>query len=821
MKYQSTLTITVRIWALLGLIAALPLASQAQVTNFPYFENFDGLTTNPWVPSTGGINGWTRGTPAKAVINTAFSAPNAWMTGNTTGTYAGNNSSYIESPVFDFSNLNRPAISFMAYWETEYSWDGASFSVSTDGGMTFNTIGAVFDQVNWYNDNTINGGQFGGPCNSGLGWTGTASDGAGSQGWVNVQHELNGLAGEPDVRLRFCFASDFSTNFDGFAFDNVIISDLPNIELGNDTILCFADTLILNMCAPEGIDYSWNTNNPFDTLCTLTVVNSGIYIATVEDSLGFKTKDTIQVTVSPTFVNLGPDIVICPGDTLTLNAMNGFANHLWLPTNDTSQMIDVTTAGTYTAIVSDNLGCVEIDSINIAVDVIPVVDLGNDTTICIGESIILDAGSGNPGTTYQWNFSGQSTTQTVFVSAPGEYSVLVTTAAGCLATDTMQLVVELSPVVDLGPDRVECGTFVLDALNPGSSYLWNTSDMTQSITTPFPGTYWVAVTNQATCVGYDTVVITSGQVPQVDVGPDQVICNGSTVTLDAGNPGQQYFWSNGATTQSITVSTPGNYSVVVTTGDNCEATDSVEVILSPLTVNLGPDLTICEGVPITLDAGSFGDTYNWNTGEMTQMISVGTGGTYTVTVEDSTGCIATDDIVIAAQPDFTASIMIDDSVDLYESTQFFDQSSGNPTSWTWTFGDGNSSTQQNPTYTYQALGTFEVCMTATDGICTNSVCDSIKVGIFVVQSIEEEFGLELELFPNPNQGSFQVNLTLPKAHELDLSIYDLNGKIVLEKELGNVRQYQEQFDLPNLSEGIYFLKLNVDGNAVYRKLLIE
>ncbi|MFK7926173.1 MAG: PKD domain-containing protein [Bacteroidia bacterium] len=821
MKYHSTLTIAIRIWGLLGLIALLPLGTQAQITTFPYIENFDGLTTNPWTPSTGGNNGWSLGTPGKTVINTAFSAPNAWMTGTTTGSYAANNSSYVESPVFDFTSLNRPAISFMASWEAEYSWDGASFSVSTDGGASFNTVGALFDQVNWYNDNSINGGQNGGPCGQGLGWTGTAADGAGSQGWVNVQHELNGLGGQADVRIRFCFASDFGNNLDGFAFDNVIISDLPNVELGGDTILCFADTLILNMCTPQGVDYSWNTNNPFDTLCTLTVVSTGLFIATVEDSLGFKTKDTIIVTVSPTFVNLGPDIVICPGDTLTLNAMNSSANHLWLPSNDTTQHLDVTATGTYTAIVSDNLGCVEIDSINIAVDVIPNVDLGPDTLICIGESIILDAGSGNPGTTYQWNFSGQSTTQTVFVSAPGEYSVLVTTAANCLATDTMFLQVKLSPVVDLGPDRIECGTYVIDALNSGSSFLWNLGDTTQTITTPFPGTYWVEVTNQFNCVGYDTVTITSGQVPQVNLGIDQVVCNGSTVTLDAGNPGQQYFWSNGATTQSITVSNPGNYSVVVTTADNCDGTDTVEVILSPLTVNLGPDLTICDGIATTLDAGAFGNNYSWSTSETTQMITVNTGGTYSVTVSDSTGCVASDQIVIAAQPDFTATIMVDDSVDLYEGTQFFDQSTGNPTSWMWTFGDGNTSTLQDPMHTYQSLGTFEVCLTATSGVCTNTVCDSIKVGIFIVESIEEDLGLELELFPNPNQGSFQLSFALPQAHDIQLSLYDLNGKVMLSRELGRVRQYQERFDLPSLSAGIYLLKLNVDGAAVYRKLLIE
>ncbi|MEL6588437.1 MAG: hypothetical protein AAFQ68_00060, partial [Bacteroidota bacterium] len=111
MKQHSTLSIATCFWGIVALLLLFPMGSQAQITNFPYFENFDSGAAG-WVASAGGNNGWTLGTPAKPIINSAASAPNSWMTGNPTGTHGDNISIYVESPVFDFSSLNRPAISF-------------------------------------------------------------------------------------------------------------------------------------------------------------------------------------------------------------------------------------------------------------------------------------------------------------------------------------------------------------------------------------------------------------------------------------------------------------------------------------------------------------------------------------------------------------------------------------------------------------------------------------------------------------------------------------------------------------------------------------
>lgn len=803
---------------LLLIVGPSRLSAQTCITTFPYFQDFEN-GAGGWAASAGGSSGWTLGTPNKPIINSAYSGTKSWVTGTVTGNYGNNFNAYVQSPCFDFSGVTSPILAMKVWWESEFSWDGANLKVSTDGGATFQLMGGYQDPINWYTDNTINSL----PGGSQLGWTGLQATGNGSNTWKTVQHRLTGMGGQPSVIIRIYFGSDNSSNFDGFAFDDVAIAEEPVINLGADTTICFADTLILDATPFANASYQWRDNfslpDPSDTLQLLPVYETGIYFVEVIDTLGFIVRDTISLVVSGTFVNLGPDQLICPGDTVLLNAFNASANHVWLPGNIVSQTLPVFQNGTYTVVVSDSAGCIERDSINIAIDFVPNVDLGPDTTICIGESIILDAGFGTPGTQYGWNFG--ASTQTVFVSAPGEYSVLVTTSANCTAVDTMDLNVVLSPVVNLGPDRIACGSFTLNANNAGASFLWSNGETTQSITSATPGTFWVEVVNAFGCSARDTVVISPGAVPVVNLGVNQIICNGSSVTLDAGNSGLSYFWSNGSTSQTITVSQPGQYFVRVTNADGCAGRDTVNVILSPLTLELGPNANICEGEPYVLNAANAGATYAWSTGATSPTLTVTTGGTYSVTVTDPAGCVASDNIVLTSFPNFTAELeMVPDTAVLYQVLQFNDLSSGSPTAWLWEFGDGNTSTLQNPTHAYASLGVFNVVLTVSDGICTNQ--DSIEVEVDIFADLDATLaGVEVTLFPNPNDGHFSLRVEMENPAQLELEIFDLAGRIWYEESIPATWSHTTRISLDYAPAGLYLLRLRTEEGATYRKIQIH
>ena len=790
-----------------GLFGSLPAQC---ISTFPYFENFDN-GPGGWVSSLPGQDGFNLGTPGKAIVDSAHSAPNAWVSGLLTSNAHNNFDAHIESPCFDFSNLTNPSVSLKVWWECEFSKDGGALMYSTDGGNSWTRVGQAFDPFNWYSDNSINSA----PCSQTMGWSGRQSQGQGSVGWVSAQSSLSFLAGESDVRFRLCYSTDIANSFDGIAYDDFAIAETPTVDLGNDTTLCFADTVILNACLPGGVSYRWN-NGAASQQCQRPAFITGLYFVEAVDSLGFVARDSIQVSVSPTFVNLGPDQLICPGDTLTLNAGNPNANHLWQPSGSTSQTIEVFASGTYRVMVSDGIGCVERDSINIAVDVVPDVDLGPDTTICVGGTLSLDAGAANPGTTYDWSF-GSTSTQTIVVSAPDTYWVQVTTGAGCLASDTMSLDVKLSPVVSLGPDRAECNTFTLNAGNPGSSYIWNNNTTNQVITTAIPGTYWVEVTNIFGCSKSDTVTITPGVVPVVDLGPDAIICDGTNLVLDAGNPGSRYLWSTGDTTQTTNALTGGTYRVRVTSQDGCIDRDTIMVVRTPLTVDLGPDLFLCEGDTTTLFAGNSGTSYVWNTNDTGNSLQINSGGTYIVNATDDQGCQASDTVVIDTQLPMNPGITLPDSAELFETVDFTDATQGVVSSWRWDFGDGSPVTnQQNPSHAFQSIGTFNVCLTVTEGVCVRRVCEEIVVTIFT--DTEAPVGWDLKAYPNPGSGTLKLDLDLLQSSPLRWTLTDLSGRTLKQGDAPRALSHRLELPAMGLPAGMYLLRVEAAGHEQWLRI---
>jgi len=148
--------------------------------------------------------------------------------------------------------------------------------------------------------------------------------------------------------------------------------------------------------------------------------------------------------------------------------------------------------------------------------------------------------------------------------------------------------------------------------------------------------------------------IVIGLGPTVNLGPDKIICPGTSTTIDAGPGFTSYLWSNGDSTRMITVSVGGAYSVIVTQS-GCSATDTVIVSLSSVpVVNLGPDTTVCQGQSVTFDAGACtGCTYLWI--DLTTNLTVGTSqtystnqaGTYKATVTNPNGCQGMDTVQLS------------------------------------------------------------------------------------------------------------------------------------------------------------------------------
>lgn len=287
------------------------------------------------------------------------------------------------------------------------------------------------------------------------------------------------------------------------------------------------------------------------------------------DSSAYSEAATFTTLCDPILVNLGNDTAFCSGNSVTLDAGNPGATFLWSDAS-TSQTLNATASGDYYAVVTDMYGCTGSDTVSVTVHSLPVVDLGPDTAIC-GDTLILDAG--NAGSTYIWNDA--STQQTLDANTSGDYSVVVTDANGCIASDTLILTVNDLPVVDLGPDTSACAgdTIILDAGNAGSDFLWSDGTTAQTLAVSLTGDYWVSVTNAGGCSASDTIHVEITPLPSVD--GITVTDNGNgTYTFEASNPANvsAYQWDFGD-------GSPNSYNVSPTHTYANTGTDSITVIL--------------------------------------------------------------------------------------------------------------------------------------------------------------------------------------------------------------------------------------------------
>lgn len=275
----------------------------------------------------------------------------------------------------------------------------------------------------------------------------------------------------------------------------------------------------------------------------------------------------------------------------------------------------------------------------------PQPNLGADRGFCPGGNVVLNPGAGFVA--FQWS-TGQ-TTASITVTTAGTYSVTVFNLYGCSKADTVVITQYTNPVVNLGPDVSFCAGASVN-INAGAgftTYLWNTSATTSSITVSSAGTYSVTVTNGAGCSGSDAIIVTQNALPNPNLGPDVAFCSGSNAVLNPGAGFASYAWSAGATSGTLTVTTAGSYSVTVTNAFGCANSDNINVTVHSLpNPSLGPDVGICAGSSTALSPGGAYSAYLWSTSATTSTINVSTAGTYSVTVTDGNGCQNSDNIVV-------------------------------------------------------------------------------------------------------------------------------------------------------------------------------
>lgn len=386
-------------------------------------------------------------------------------------------------------------------------------------------------------------------------------------GWESLEVTWN--SGE-STTLDLCIVNQQSqTGGNDFGLDDISLVGCHAYHLshapfaGNDTTICSNQSAMLGTTAHADYNYTWN--NPVG-LSSVTVSNpdcvlsntSGSnviyeYILTTDSAgVGCLQSDTVLVTVlsAPAF-SLGPDIIICPGESTSLDAGSGWSSVLW-STNSSAQQIDAA-AGEYSVEVGSGI-CMYADTIIVAEQPMPVIDLGEDQIICETTPATLDAGVEG-----LWNTGVIAAS--IVVDQTGNYEITYT-SGNCSTSDEVAITVYDMPLISLPADTIFCegNSITLDA---GITGLWNTGESASSIAIAAPGYYDIAVEN-GPCMAVSGTLATMLLLPYAQLPEDTLVCDGTYVTLETeADQNDSYLWSTGDTISSIAVQEAGVYEVSV------------------------------------------------------------------------------------------------------------------------------------------------------------------------------------------------------------------------------------------------------------------
>ncbi|NRD23524.1 Ig-like domain-containing protein [Winogradskyella litoriviva] len=639
----------------------------------------------------------------------------------------------------------------------------------------------------------------------------------------NNGNTSNSITVNPTTTTTYTVTGYNSTNCS--VTEEITITVVPQVEAnaGLDSNICYGDSITL--VASGGSIYNWD-NGATTAEITLSPLETSTYTVTVSDNYGNSDTDSVTITVNELpIINVSENVTIIEGESIDLY-VNGALSYLW-STGETSNIITVNPTQTTTYLVTgySSLGCQ--NSAEVTVTVIPEVNAnaGNDVSICVGESVTLNA---NGGSNYIWSTGQTGESITVSPISTETYTVMVTDVYGNSDSDSVTVTVNELPIINVSQDVTIIEGESIDLyVNGALSYLWNTGETSSTITvSPTETTIYTVFGTSNSCDSIvEEIVVTVTPLFVASAGIDEHICDNLNyeVVLTA-NQGDNYLWSTGETSQSIIVSplSTTTYHVTITNGGQVD-TDSVTVYVNPspeVVIENGESVDIMSGDFITLSA-SGANTFEWNNGATQPNIAVSPSETTTYEVRGYVGdCYDEKQVtvnvlhpVIAdAGEDFTICL---DEVVMLTATGGDD--------YVWNTGETTPTIQVSP------LETTEYTVTVFNALDFDEASVIVEVDLdCTTQSnnpLDNEIYNDLDLNIYPNPANNMVNVKLIGSRDIsEIHFYDVTGKLIKQKIITNedlAPIVTSQIDISSFQAGVYFVKVLDDKNAITKKLLVE
>lgn len=350
---------------------------------------------------------------------------------------------------------------------------------------------------------------------------------------------------------------------------NVVSDSIPEISLGPDTTICKGSVLNMLVLSPYADHYLWNDG---DTNAYMVASAAGQYSVTLSNrSCVFS--DTVNIYIQqPVPFTLGPDTVDCFNTPFRIAGPAGASRYTWNDGSSDSVLL-AHHAGTYW-LTTINGSCINSDTIVLQQQPKPLINLGNDTTICAGERITLDAG--NAGCVFSWNDA--SVGRQLTVNDSGIYSVKATNITGCWSIDSILIRIHPLTIALTHTTEVLCKDSVHTIMaNPNMrSYTWQDGSTQASLTVHSPGVFTVHTTDMKGCAGTDSILIEEKERPEVLTQTFYEICE-PDFYAETSIPYNNYAWQDGSSLSSYHIQDYGFYSLTVTDSNNCWNTAAIEV----------------------------------------------------------------------------------------------------------------------------------------------------------------------------------------------------------------------------------------------------
>ncbi len=563
----------------------------------------------------------------------------------------------------------------------------------------------------------------------------------------------------------------------------VVERGLPSVSLSNEYKLCEGENMnitINNYTSSDGtpLDYLYWNNDVAQRYsdwhsASLMVNTPATYSVTVVDEYGCKASDEIKVeNIIPETIDLGDPYRICQNDKVLLeNPVSNALSYQWfriLPESEELLLndgaLEVSESGIYKLQVEDLDGCVSEDEIDVNVMPLPEIDLLGSPEACeTTEITIADEGQDY---TFLWNGNENLNTNAISITETGTYTLEVWDEYGCYNTADIDVVIHGIPDLSLTNDTVCAGEYAVltGPQETDMHYLWSTGQRASSIVVS-EGDYSLWVTDKYGCSAKTDVSVVWREVPEVDLGPDMIICPLESWLLDAGAKFSSYLWHDGSISQSFIADLMDTVNTVVVTDQyGCNGFDSQTVKYKAVPeLELCSDTSVCASEIFVIDVGSGFHSYLWNDGDDSSVKEVNVPGEYSVEVSD--GCFIYRDTAQIVFLDEPVVALLDSTI--YGQIKVYAENGTEP----YTYSLDDSYPQSENVFKNLKNGVHEIYVIDSNGC-------------YAVVSIELNSMLDIVVPPffTPNgdglNDSWEIE-GIDKLPDSIIKIYDRYGKLLI------------------------------------------